>query len=392
MKSTMDLNDKVVCKQVRKSRSKSNIGVWGALAGVWLACGAARSEAQMPERYGLGNGSAGAYVAPGGNTVINRYAALSATVAAGGTEIALSSAVGFQASDLILVWQVQAGEYSSGTNNDVELGANAATGYYELARIQSISGSILALDHPLAHAYNAPGAQVVRVPEYTTVSVPAAAQITATPWDGSKGGIVAFLASGAVTLQGRVRVSGQGFRGGAFSLPWCNGSCAGAPADAQSAADDATCRMGRRGESFDLSAAGFGTNACGTGNRATGGGGGGHINAGGGGGGNGAAGSVGGNAWLSNADTGGSAGVAVSGSLMNALTFGGGGGDLGTRRSRRQRRQSRQRRRRRWRTGSPRRGRCERLSGCRHGRAEGQRPRLPLGCQRSGWRCHGERR
>ena len=61
------------------------------------------------------------------------------------------------------------------------------------------------------------GAQVIRVPQYTTLTVSTGASIVAPAWDGTTGGIVAMTARDGVTLSGtgKIDVSGLGFRGGA---------------------------------------------------------------------------------------------------------------------------------------------------------------------------------
>ncbi|HVX91346.1 MAG TPA: hypothetical protein VHC20_07065 [Candidatus Paceibacterota bacterium] len=53
--------------------------------------------------------------------------------------------------------------------------------------------------------------QVIRVPQYTNVTV--TGTLTAKAWDGQTGGVLAFIASGTVTLNADIDVSGKGFRG-----------------------------------------------------------------------------------------------------------------------------------------------------------------------------------
>ena len=52
------------------------------------------------------------------------------------------------------------------------------------------------------------------MPEYTTVSVNPSSSLVAVPWNGATGGVVAFLATGTVTLSGSINANGAGFRGG----------------------------------------------------------------------------------------------------------------------------------------------------------------------------------
>ncbi len=101
-----------------------------------------------------------------------------------------------------------------------------------------------------------------RIPAYTSVAVNGGGTLTASPFNGTLGGIVAFVANGAVTISGAIAVDALGYRGGA----------------AGTTTPGAT--TGGQGESFP----GAGTRA----NTANGGGGGGSLSpngwAGGGGG------------------------------------------------------------------------------------------------------------
>ena len=278
------------------------------------------------DRYGLGDGSDGAFVASA-SSVVNLYTALTASAAAQSTTLALASSAGLAVSDLLLVWQTQGGTYTSGVSTSIDL-VQASVGHYELARIVALNGNSVEVDHGLENSY-ALGAQVIRVPEFTEVSVPEGAQITASAWNGVRGGVVAFLARGSLTLGGSIQVDGRGFRGGSVlstDISPCTCECT----TANSPLDDLGCASGvsRRGEGLERSTEAFGLTACGRGNRANGGGGGGHHNAGGGGGGNGSAGSVGGDAWCKSAGnlSAGSGGGGVEATLLQALSFGGGGG------------------------------------------------------------------
>jgi uncharacterized repeat protein (TIGR01451 family) len=54
--------------------------------------------------------------------------------------------------------------------------------------------------------------QVIRVPQYSSATL--TSTLTAAPWNGSTGGVLAIDASGQLTLGGTVAVDGEGFRGG----------------------------------------------------------------------------------------------------------------------------------------------------------------------------------
>lgn len=58
-----------------------------------------------------------------------------------------------------------------------------------------------------------------RIPQYSTVSIANGGSLTASDWDGSKGGVLSFLASGTVTVDngGSITMSDKGFRGSVTS-------------------------------------------------------------------------------------------------------------------------------------------------------------------------------
>lgn len=56
--------------------------------------------------------------------------------------------------------------------------------------------------------------QVIRVPQYSDLTIESSASIVASEWDGDSGGIVAFDVLGTLTLNGAIDVSARGFRGG----------------------------------------------------------------------------------------------------------------------------------------------------------------------------------
>ena len=58
--------------------------------------------------------------------------------------------------------------------------------------------------------------QVIRVPQYTTATL--SSGLTADPWDGDTGGVLAVDIENTLTLNGNVDVSGLGFRGGGSQL------------------------------------------------------------------------------------------------------------------------------------------------------------------------------
>ncbi len=158
----------------------------------------------------LGDGSSGALTVSSANTIVNTYAYLTGNEPAGDSTIAINNGTGFSNGDEILIIQMQ--NYSGGI-----------AGTYEFRKISSGGGTTsLTLNAPLKNSYasgtfdstTATVAQVVRVPQYTNVTINNGASITAAAWNGYSGGIVAFKANGTVTIVsgGIITATAKGFR------------------------------------------------------------------------------------------------------------------------------------------------------------------------------------
>lgn len=250
--------------------------------------------------YYSGNGADGP-LSITGTRVEDASQALAASASSGATMLSVTSSAGISAGDLVLIIQM--------------VGANAGT--YEFNRVFSVAGAMLTLFEGTTSAYVSPGAQVVRVREYTTVSVESGAQWTASAWNGSIGGVLVAVATTDIFVQagGTVAMTGHGYRGG----------------------------QGGQANTTELGSQGEGTPGPGTQSLASNanGGGGGQVNGGGGGGGNAGAGGPGlsgsysgsvggagglpaGNATLSSSIPGGAGGGGAS--RLGGINSGGGGG------------------------------------------------------------------
>lgn len=263
-----------------------------------------------------------------GTTTLNYVAPLNAAASAGASSLTIGTVrngsstatqTRFEAGRLVLIIQSSgypSGSAPSGTQTDINLSYNNV-GRWELARIDSgytLGSSTVPLTAPLENSFAATGAQVIAVPEYTTVSMAAGNTLTGHAWNGSSGGVVAFLANSTVSISGTVNANGLGFRGGQQHVQSGNNDCTGL--------DDVN--GGGKGEGIVLGA--YGASYLSRGNIANGAGGGNCHNAGGGGGGNGGRGGVGGNSWDGNDPVGGYGGAELTYSAFDHALFGGGGG------------------------------------------------------------------
>lgn len=286
-----------------------------------------------PDRFFLGSGKDASRVVSAPGTQVNTYTKLLVSVNAGGTSLQLQSATDLGAGDLLMLYQAgghpdTASVDSSTPGLDLSGGG---TGRFELAAVQSVNASTqtVTLEAPLVHPWSAAHAQVIRIPQFTNVVINAGASIVARPWDGQTGGVVAFLATGILSNEGRIDASFAGFRGGDFLN---NTTVAEPPGGCtyRDHRDVAAPLGGRKGEGVVTSR--YTSNAAGSGVVANGGGGGICHNAGGGGGGNGGPGGRGGQTADSAQDpgfrdVGGIGGRALLyPSATDRLTFGGGGG------------------------------------------------------------------
>ena len=229
--------------------------------------------------------------------IVNEYAYLTADAKKGTSILSLNNALlnansrftsNLAAGDLLYIIQVQGATIS--TANDSTFGAvllyNSA-GLNEFAQVRSISGNSVIIDCGLQNNYSAAGkTMVVRVPRYQSLTIGAAGVLSADAWNGNTGGAVVLEVAGTLTVDGKIDVSGKGFRGGAYD----NGTYAVTDsinhnlfvsADSNASAEKGESISGYQSD-YDVFGGRYGRGAA-----ANGGGGGNTHNAGGGGGANG---------------------------------------------------------------------------------------------------------
>lgn len=89
-------------------------------------------------------------------------------------------------------------------------GTNA--GQRQINEIQSYTAGTITTVEPLNATYTS-GAQVIVIPQYTTVTVNTGKTWTAKAWNGTVGGILVGFATTSITGTGSVSAKGKGFRG-----------------------------------------------------------------------------------------------------------------------------------------------------------------------------------
>jgi uncharacterized repeat protein (TIGR01451 family) len=182
---------------------------------------------------------------------INTYYAGSGNPSAGAASLTLGAqraggGANIAVGDLVLIIQMQGATINSSDTNQYgdgvgsgATGDNAtdpARGYtgtpiagrYEYKTVASVAGGIIGFTSGLINSYAQAAAsvtqgqqtyQVIRVPQYSSLTVSNASPIVPLQWNGSTGGVVVADVAGSTTLVGgaatpQIDVTGRGFRGG----------------------------------------------------------------------------------------------------------------------------------------------------------------------------------
>jgi gliding motility-associated-like protein len=247
--------------------------------------------------------------------IVNIYTAVTNMTA---NSVTVSSAVGFAVGDRVLLIQMKGATINqTNTASFGQVVALGSAGNFEFTNIASISGNTITFVSNLCKPFVVSGkVQLIRVPVYNQATINAV--VTASPWNGNTGGVVAIEATTSLTFNNVIDVSGKGFIGGAVTTGWfmCND-----PNYASSGAN-----AGKKGEGIALAPLNL------DGNRAplaNGGGGANSGNPGAGGGSNGGAGGRGGNQFSGSCPVNtafGMGGYAMAYGTFRAYLGGGGGG------------------------------------------------------------------
>ena len=229
---------------------------------------------------------------------------------------------------------------------------NGNVGNYEFLEVQSVSGTLITLASNLTKTYGVGGnanltgqkIMVQRVPNYTSVTVNGGITLSASAFDGSIGGVLAFRASSTVTNNGYISAAQTGYRGGVTTTSGPetvsgrvtpSGGASGNTAATGACSTDATGAAG--GDTGGAGGSGAGGTG-GTGGSGLGGGGGGvsYQSQAGGTGGKGGGGGAGTTCWHNGGGGGGASAYSAISTTMNSTTLklgpgssqgaGGGGG------------------------------------------------------------------
>ncbi|MEO8416431.1 MAG: PKD domain-containing protein, partial [Ginsengibacter sp.] len=130
-------------------------------------------------------------------------------------ELTVADASKYNPGDTVLLIQMKGAVIDS--SNTVNFGTvtnykNA--GNYEYNYVKQKAGNVIQLKNLFTKQYDIPTGkvQLIRVPYYNNLVVDNI--LTCLPWDGSKGGVLAFNVKNTLTLNANIDVSGKGFIGG----------------------------------------------------------------------------------------------------------------------------------------------------------------------------------
>jgi hypothetical protein len=246
--------------------------------------------------------------------IVNTYTAVTNMTPNSAT---VSSAAGFSVGDRVLLIQMKGATINqTNTASFGQIVALGSAGNFEFTNIASIAANTITFVTNLCKPFSVAGKlQLIRVPVYNQATINAV--VTASPWNGTTGGVVAIEATTSLTFNDVIDVSGKGFVGGAVTSGWfmCNDPNFSSPGT----------NAGKKGEGIALAPANL------DGNRAplaNGGGGANSGNPGAGGGSNGGAGGRGGNQFSGSCPV--NMAFGMGGYPLNYTTFraylGGGGG------------------------------------------------------------------
>ncbi|TVR73363.1 MAG: gliding motility-associated C-terminal domain-containing protein [Marinilabiliales bacterium] len=259
---------------------------------------------------------------------INEYAAVESVES--NQSVTVKDASIFQPRDTVLLIQMKGLGILTSPPADYGKQQNINNaGNYEFLIISDISGNTITFTREFLKEYSAVETlQLVRVRGYENVTV--TGPLTATPWDGEKGGIVALIVTNTLYLEDNIDLSAAGFRG-AEPVMITSEVCAASDPGTYSAQSfpEGSEKAGRKGEGsatyYIVDADNFLLDdqfAKGKGRFATGGGGGNGLFSGGGGGANFGQGGFGGNETETCSDpgfdTGGAGGYWLRDQLFDA--------------------------------------------------------------------------
>lgn len=174
-------------------------------------------------------GKNGALTVSAPNQILNQYIPVSVNIAAGSSvvTIANSSLFSICPGDLIMIYQAQGASMDiTNTASYGNITNYNSAGLYEFKYVQSVSGNNVTTQTTFTNSYAVAGrVQLIKVPQYTNLTINAGASIVPKPWKDTTiaatpyrfGGLVVLHATN-IANNGTITATSSGFRGGALFI------------------------------------------------------------------------------------------------------------------------------------------------------------------------------
>jgi hypothetical protein len=176
-------------------------------------------DGTVDESWWVGTGADGALSVAAGSTLT--LSAGNPVTGFSGADVTVTGLVTVVAGDEVLILNTHGSD-----------GRHSNVGVYEFLEVASVSGQTITLTSAPSvtfgetsnNALAGQDIQLVKVWQYTDVTLGASSTLTTEAWDGSAGGVVAFRATGAVSLasDARISVDELGFAGGTTGTAYNN--------------------------------------------------------------------------------------------------------------------------------------------------------------------------
>ncbi len=156
----------------------------------------------MGQFVGFGNGQDGDLIVSTDQSLDTANLISSCSGTAGTRTLTVAAGLSFASGQIVLIHQ------SRGDLGD--------TGKWELAQIDSYAATTLTLKSNLENTYTDSGAsqaQVMALKQYRNVTIDATKKLSCDTWNGDIYGILSFMVSGVLTINGKLNAKGLGFRG-----------------------------------------------------------------------------------------------------------------------------------------------------------------------------------
>ncbi len=130
-------------------------------------------------------------------------------------ELTVTDASKYNPGDTVLLIQMKGAVIdSSNTTNFGTVINYKNAGNYEYNYVKQKTGNVIGLKNLITRQYDIPTGkvQLIRIPYYLNLNINS--KLTCLPWDGSKGGVLAFNVKNVLTMNADIDVTGKGFSGG----------------------------------------------------------------------------------------------------------------------------------------------------------------------------------